>query len=200
MQEDVQGRQHQGNRAEQLNQHVERWTSGILERITDGITNHTGLMRLTLLTQDSAVRIKTINHLTFRVHAQVACLDVLLRIVPRTTTVVKEGCNDDTTHGANHEHTSFGLWAKNGSNCNGSQHGYNTWQNHGTKRTAGTDVYTAGIVRIDAVRGVFRHDFGLLAELAAQLFHHSLGRSTNGARSEERRVGKECRSRWSPYH
>ena len=24
--------------------------------------------------------------------------------------------------------------------------------------------------------------------------------STNGLRSEERRVGKECRSRWSPYH
>src|SRR3989454_5818955 len=24
--------------------------------------------------------------------------------------------------------------------------------------------------------------------------------STNGNRSEERRVGKECRSRWSPYH
>ena len=23
---------------------------------------------------------------------------------------------------------------------------------------------------------------------------------TNQARSEERRVGKECRSRWSPYH
>ena len=22
----------------------------------------------------------------------------------------------------------------------------------------------------------------------------------NGMRSEERRVGKECRSRWSPYH
>ena len=22
----------------------------------------------------------------------------------------------------------------------------------------------------------------------------------NGERSEERRVGKECRSRWSPYH
>ena len=22
----------------------------------------------------------------------------------------------------------------------------------------------------------------------------------NGQRSEERRVGKECRSRWSPYH
>ena len=24
--------------------------------------------------------------------------------------------------------------------------------------------------------------------------------SSNARRSEERRVGKECRSRWSPYH
>ena len=27
-----------------------------------------------------------------------------------------------------------------------------------------------------------------------------MGITINGARSEERRVGKECRSRWSPYH
>ena len=26
------------------------------------------------------------------------------------------------------------------------------------------------------------------------------GQPVIGARSEERRVGKECRSRWSPYH
>ena len=26
------------------------------------------------------------------------------------------------------------------------------------------------------------------------------GTPTMGGRSEERRVGKECRSRWSPYH
>ena len=25
-------------------------------------------------------------------------------------------------------------------------------------------------------------------------------KSAGGCRSEERRVGKECRSRWSPYH
>ena len=25
-------------------------------------------------------------------------------------------------------------------------------------------------------------------------------KSTSSVRSEERRVGKECRSRWSPYH
>ena len=28
----------------------------------------------------------------------------------------------------------------------------------------------------------------------------SLEQLVNTARSEERRVGKECRSRWSPYH
>ena len=28
----------------------------------------------------------------------------------------------------------------------------------------------------------------------------NLSNPTTGARSEERRVGKECRSRWSPYH
>src|SRR2546430_8649215 len=27
-----------------------------------------------------------------------------------------------------------------------------------------------------------------------------VGPAFNGSRSEERRVGKECRSRWSPYH
>ena len=27
-----------------------------------------------------------------------------------------------------------------------------------------------------------------------------IGRFVFRARSEERRVGKECRSRWSPYH
>src|SRR2546429_7978425 len=28
----------------------------------------------------------------------------------------------------------------------------------------------------------------------------SIVSNANGSRSEERRVGKECRSRWSPYH
>src|SRR3984893_19572460 len=54
----------------------------------------------------------------------------------------------------------------------------------------------------------------LLVETAADTFNHLaqhaehqivLGgemvvQSTRGNRSEERRVGKECRSRWSPYH
>src|SRR3712207_8007948 len=32
----------------------------------------------------------------------------------------------------------------------------------------------------------------------AAIYH--LTQSKGGVRSEERRVGKECRSRWSPYH
>src|SRR3989449_4765591 len=40
-----------------------------------------------------------------------------------------------------------------------------------------------------------------LSVTQADLFHALSARFTNGAtRSEERRVGKECRSRWSPYH
>src|SRR2546430_14344929 len=34
---------------------------------------------------------------------------------------------------------------------------------------------------------------------SAKFFKWSLGAAAHG-RSEERRVGKECRSRWSPYH
>ena len=45
--------------------------------------------------------------------------------------------------------------------------------------------------------------FFLMREIAA--FNSVIRRgeqltSASGGRSEERRVGKECRSRWSPYH
>src|SRR2546427_775671 len=52
-----------------------------------------------------------------------------------------------------------------------------------------------------------RSVFSTLREMILQAygrlpwFSSSLNRSPAGfARSEERRVGKECRSRWSPYH
>ena len=37
------------------------------------------------------------------------------------------------------------------------------------------------------------------AELGSIVIKEALNRA-NVKRSEERRVGKECRSRWSPYH
>src|SRR5256884_9060947 len=40
------------------------------------------------------------------------------------------------------------------------------------------------------IRGVVEHAMGRFRSTLAP----------HGSRSEERRVGKECRSRWSPYH
>src|SRR5260370_31608608 len=117
VQEHVQWRQHQGNRAEQLNEDVQRWPSGILEGVADGIANHASLMRFALLTQDGTFRIKGINHLTSFVDAQVASFNVFLRIVPRATTIVQEKGEDDTAHSTDHQQTSLSLGAKDHANC-----------------------------------------------------------------------------------
>ena len=41
---------------------------------------------------------------------------------------------------------------------------------------------------------------GMVAALAAGCGSGDDTSADKGTRSEERRVGKECRSRWSPYH
>ena len=47
-------------------------------------------------------------------------------------------------------------------------------------------------VRGDAIAGLLILFINLIGGMAVGIFQHG--------RSEERRVGKECRSRWSPYH
>ena len=47
---------------------------------------------------------------------------------------------------------------------------------------------------MDAYRAIYKR-VGLVNDKPAILTEAS-----GGTRSEERRVGKECRSRWSPYH
>src|SRR2546426_6851287 len=54
------------------------------------------------------------------------------------------------------------------------------------KRLAG------GIVTIDRIAVDFR--------MLEDKVRYPFDRISGGERSEERRVGKECRSRWSPYH
>ena len=41
---------------------------------------------------------------------------------------------------------------------------------------------------------------GIAAALLIRLAVYVKGKNARKFRSEERRVGKECRSRWSPYH
>ena len=49
-----------------------------------------------------------------------------------------------------------------------------------------------GLTILDKIREVLpEYDYTYLGDNA---------RAPYGTRSEERRVGKECRSRWSPYH
>ena len=47
---------------------------------------------------------------------------------------------------------------------------------------------------------LFGNETGLAVTQARQTIVDILKAKPNQLRSEERRVGKECRSRWSPYH
>src|SRR5260370_8908597 len=57
----------------------------------------------------------------------------------------------------------------------------------------GRPVRVAG--RITALRNMGKSQFMDVSDLSGRLQIY-----VNLKRSEERRVGKECRSRWSPYH
>src|SRR5437764_10387276 len=154
-------------------------------------------MRFTLLTQDSTLRIKGINHLTFFVNAQVASFNVFLRIVPRATTIVQEKGEDDTAHGTDHQRTSLSLGPKDDTDGNWRQYGNNTREDHSAQGAAGTDVYATGIVGFYALCGILRHNLGILSELAAYLFDHTLGSGANGANcqsaeEEDERKANQC--------
>ena len=59
----------------------------------------------------------------------------------------------------------------------------------------------ATIVFMDHDEGAFNpNSLGVLAKAASLGGEVSAFVGGSGIRSEERRVGKECRSRWSPYH
>ena len=60
------------------------------------------------------------------------------------------------------------------------------------------------VSRVSLYAGVPRLDFETEVDNQAEdhrlRVHFPAGLRTDASRSEERRVGKECRSRWSPYH
>ena len=73
----------------------------------------------------------------------------------------------------------------------------------------GLALFYGGMVRSKNVLNMLNMNFYCLGIIPViwVLFTYSLGNSADGEgffggdlRSEERRVGKECRSRWSPYH
>src|SRR5690242_18582687 len=80
-------------------------------------------------------------------------------------------------------------------------------QTRGKRRRADRETRFTGRVRVN-VPEAQRPKLGRTT--ARKLFHRQRGLflrkassstpTSGGTRSEERRVGKECRSRWSPYH
>ena len=75
------------------------------------------------------------------------------------------------------------------------------WDPAGTPRGAVQITHGMGehVRRYDAVARAFT-DRGLVVYGQDHRGHGATARSAGELRSEERRVGKECRSRWSPYH
>src|SRR3712207_9343509 len=62
-------------------------------------------------------------------------------------------------------------------------------------------IYLVSRARKVASRLPFIGPFEVYIELLAAMEGVALGQTDDqSGRSEERRVGKECRSRWSPYH
>ena len=63
-----------------------------------------------------------------------------------------------------------------------------------------------GIVQLDELQSLLRANRDVVRHIFFGHCHYTLSGSVAGGipfsapRSEERRVGKECRSRWSPYH
>src|SRR2546430_13648156 len=66
-------------------------------------------------------------------------------------------------------------------------------------KTAGQREYLQAIAQHDIVIGIGPAGTGK-TYLAVAMAVDALARKRVAHRSEERRVGKECRSRWSPYH
>src|ERR1035441_3689122 len=68
----------------------------------------------------------------------------------------------------------------------------------------GTAAQRRVLVPVEEVQGQPDHepDAEALPRLHRQSLHHVYARerATDAHRPDERRVGKECRSRWSPYH
>ena len=60
---------------------------------------------------------------------------------------------------------------------------------------------TQTLTAVEAVKQLFEKEMGIDQTVVNQLLSTALRHGGDFAdRSEERRVGKECRSRWSPYH
>ena len=55
-------------------------------------------------------------------------------------------------------------------------------------------------LELNLAAGVKAQELEMVKKISDIRIHYIRQKEPRGLRSEERRVGKECRSRWSPYH
>ena len=71
-------------------------------------------------------------------------------------------------------------------------------QEHGIELTEG-ELRAPAVIHAKLGAWMAEHKYGITdPEVLSAIACHTTGKPA--MRSEERRVGKECRSRWSPYH
>ena len=70
---------------------------------------------------------------------------------------------------------------------------FETWIKPTRLQTLADSTLTISTPNPFARNWVQKHYIQVISDVAQELLGHDI-------RSEERRVGKECRSRWSPYH
>ena len=76
------------------------------------------------------------------------------------------------------------------------------WIQHGLKADALIHFGTHGSLEFTPNKQVTFSDYDwgdILVGTVPHFYYYTIG-NIGTTRSEERRVGKECRSRWSPYH
>src|SRR6266513_3167623 len=168
---DKQRRQHERDRAQQLDEHVQRRPGRVLERIADGITDHGGLVRRTPLP------------------TVLTGLDELLGVVPGATAVVEQGRHENPGDRAHHEERRHGLGAdmeqhlEDETHSNRHPYGEQPGSHHGLERPDGHDVHRSPVVRPRRAL----QDPGVGLELAAYFLNHAdrrLGHRADGERRE----------------
>jgi len=121
------------------------------------------------------------------------CIAITMLVVAVTI-----GCEPETTEKAGVLAPSPAPVAKSGQ----KQYDYSHKVITSPQRRLG-QYWTVAILRFGDTRGVKDVPFGTEDKTPAasgDVNVNVAGVQVNSTRSEERRVGKECRSRWSPYH
>src|SRR5207244_13280993 len=126
---DEQRSENERERREELDEDVQARAGGVFERVSDSVADNGRGMRRRALAEHSAL-------LVFQ-HPR---LDVLLRVVPRATTVIENGGEDDAGHRADHQQSSLGLGLQQNADDDRRADREESGRDHVAQRGRGRDV------------------------------------------------------------